>query len=157
MSHNSRHILRLVLVTLLMMSPDINAQEIEPGVGIWGVLEIGGSYEKQIHLFERRNREDSPTAFGIEVDGREAGVITRLTFRAPSFFVSIRGVPIKIGDSIDDSTIQQLARVAKMDRHDDGYDFPQLGVKLKVMRIRRGEATQSQVSSIDIYRPKPDT
>lgn len=141
----------------LFASLHIKAQEVEPGVGIWGVLETGRSYSKQVSNFEQRNSSHSPDEFGVDVEGQEKGIVTRLKFRAPGFYVFIRGVLVKNGEELSESNIEKLGTVAKMERHDNSFDFPMLGVKVTVAEIKIVDSIRNKVSSIEVYRPRPES
>ena len=133
-------LLSSVLAISFLTTHQVSAQEIEPGIGIWGVLEIGRSYEKQIETFRHRNSGLTPPVFDIDVEGEERGIITKLTFRSPDFYVYIRGIRVQVGRELDNPDRERLGGRS---------EFPEIGVSL-----RYTGAEDNIVDSIVIFRPQ---
>jgi hypothetical protein len=79
---------------ILMMTMTTQAQQVEPGVGLRGLLEVGRLHIPQIKAFTQRYNA-SPSHYGIEVKHNE-GVITEIMFRDSKFSTKIRGFRIRV-------------------------------------------------------------
>lgn len=108
----------IIGVAVFFISMTCQAQQVEPGVGLRGLLEVGKLHKPQIKAFIQRYHA-SPSDYGIEVADTE-GVLTEIKFKHPRFSTKIQGSSISINDNWP---VSDTARSGKL-------QYPNLGIEL---------------------------
>jgi hypothetical protein len=118
---------------ILMATMPTQAQQVEPGVGLRGLLEVGRLYRPQIRTFNKRYNA-TPESYDIEVEHSE-GIITAIKFNNPRFSTRIKGVRVHVNQAWSREDTDRIG----------GLKDPELGVEL----IEK----DNKIEAIEVYPP----